>query len=313
MGVVEGLVKEVWKELLGVSGIGAFPRMTYAEALSQYGSDKPDVRFAYRLRQLDQTNRHVVEALVFQAQTGSHEHFSLDSLSEDDWTALRPLIDRFDGQVLFCKGPDQISQLLNVTNLDPTCPDFTLCVRRDLDEHVGTTLLGRIRSHFIQRRLGARDTTAWRFLWVYDFPLLAKADAANTHLDARRQFESMHHPFTAPHPDDVPLLCTDPLAVRGQHYDLVLNGCEIAGGSIRIHSGELQEYLLRQVMQLPEATIHTFDHLLDALKSGCPPHGGIALGLDRIVAMMRGGTSIRDVIAFPKNSAGRDLCVKAPN
>lgn len=143
------------------------------------------------------------------------------------------------------------------------------------------------------------------FLWIVDFPLFLPAEDRD---DGR--IESAHHPFTAPHPDDVHLLNTSPLEVRGLHYDLVLNGSEVGGGSIRIHDPEMQDYVLRDILQEDPMSLH---HLLRALKSGAPPHGGIALGLDRLVAILCQTSSIRDVIAFPKSLDGKDLMSGAPS
>lgn len=141
-------------------------------------------------------------------------------------------------------------------------------------------------------------------MWVEDFPLFLPAEEASP-----TGIESAHHPFTQPHPDDINLIYTDPLKVRGLHYDLVLNGFEIGGGSIRIHDPKLQEYVLNDV--LGEDTTN-LSHLLEALACGCPPHGGIALGLDRLIAILCQANSIRDVIAFPKSGEGKDLMADAP-
>ncbi len=141
----------------------------------------------------------------------------------------------------------------------------------------------------------------FHFLWVVDFPLFLK--------DEEGRLESAHHPFTAPHPADVDLLYQSPSDVRGQHYDLVLNGSEIGGGSIRIHQPDIQQYVLDQLLQVDPSSLQ---HLIHALQCGCPPHGGIALGLDRLMAILCGASSIRDVIAFPKGFAGQDIMSGAP-
>ena len=141
------------------------------------------------------------------------------------------------------------------------------------------------------------------FLWVVDFPLFLPAEKGTG-------LQSAHHPFTAPHPDDAHLLTTSPLDVRGLHYDLVLNGSEIGGGSMRIHQSEIQEYVLEKILKEDPANLH---HLLRALRCGAPPHGGIALGLDRLVAILCNANSIRDVVAFPKSVEGKDLMADAPS
>lgn len=145
---------------------------------------------------------------------------------------------------------------------------------------------------------------SYNFLWVVDFPLfLAREDQPDS-------LESTHHPFTAPNPEDFDLLYSSPASVRGQHYDLVLNGSEIGGGSIRIHQSEVQQYVLDRILKENSTSL---EHLLEAMRFGCPPHGGIALGLDRLVSIMCGTSTIRDVIAFPKSLNGKDLMSGAPS
>lgn len=149
-----------------------------------------------------------------------------------------------------------------------------------------------------------RDPALFSFLWVVDFPLFLTKEESPTEL------ESAHHPFTAPHSSDIHLLYTEPEKVRGQHYDLVLNGSEIGGGSIRIHDAQLQSYILATLLK---EDVKLLSHLLQALDYGAPPHGGIALGLDRLVCLITGAPSIRDVIAFPKSYRGHDLMSNAPD
>ena len=164
--------------------------------------------------------------------------------------------------------------------------------------------MGRVRletaDHLQSQGIGVRcDDFHW--LWVVDFPLFLPKEGGG--------FESAHHPFTAPHPEDVDLLSCSPLKVRGLHYDLVLNGSEVGGGSIRIHQASVQKYILHDILNEDTSQLQ---HLLHALQCGCPPHGGIALGLDRLLSIMCGSKSIRDVIAFPKGFAGQDLMSGAP-
>lgn len=291
MNAMEGLVKHLWSSVLRIDlGDSPFPRLTYADALARYGSDKPDTRYPFHIRTISVEDKIITEGLDLDTSL-----LSLDAI-----------IAPFGDQV--------------VTATSDTTAATIVC-QRSLDDHVGSTVLGKIRTAIIRELEGKNLAQSYRksdlkFLWVYDFPLLAKADARENQLTGApsRDYESMHHPFTAPHPDDLNLLLEgDPLAVRGQHYDLVLNGAEIGGGSMRMHSAQLQEYILKDVIKLPEDYINHFKHLLNALGSGCPPHGGMALGLDRVVALMCGANSIRDVIAFPKNGTGIDLCVGAPN
>jgi aspartyl-tRNA synthetase len=168
--------------------------------------------------------------------------------------------------------------------------------------------MGQLRLHAIQHLLDKQllsKSSDDAFLWIHSFPLFNDSDEGG--------FESTHHPFTAPMPEDYFLLQTNPKKVRAQHYDLVLNGVELGGGSIRIHNAELQRYILHDILKLDQERYSSFAHLLEALELGCPPHGGIALGFDRLMAMLCGTPSIRDVIAFPKTSSGRDLMVGSPS
>lgn len=174
-------------------------------------------------------------------------------------------------------------------------------------DHLVTPVLGRLR-RVLAERLLTFDPAELRFLWVQDFPLFLPTEEDSPSQSA---IEPAHHPFTQPHADDLALLDSDPLAVRSLHYDLVLNGQEVGGGSVRVHDPALQEKILREVMGVDPAEL---GHLLEALGMGCPPHGGLALGLDRLVAILCGdrAASIRDVIAFPKSADGKDLMADAP-
>lgn len=171
--------------------------------------------------------------------------------------------------------------------------------------------MGRIRlylSNLLQNKgLLQLDLERYKFLWIESFPLFTPDEAGI------RTWQSTHHPFTAPFDEDIPLLATEPEKVRGQHYDLVLNGMEIGGGSIRIHSPVMQTFILEKVLQLERHEYQRFDHLIDALGGGCPPHGGIALGFDRLMAILCQSSSIRDVIAFPKAAGGKDYVVNSPS
>jgi aspartyl-tRNA synthetase len=171
-------------------------------------------------------------------------------------------------------------------------------------------ILGRVRldSAALLQKRGKIELRPddWKFLWVIEFPLM-------TYDEEHGRYVATHHPFTSPVPEDIALLDSDPKAVRGQHYDLVLNGMEMGGGSIRIHQPELQQKVFEDVLQIPPDVVESrFGYMLKAFKYGAPPHGGIAFGLDRIVALLCGTTSIRDVIAFPKTQKGQDLMAQSP-
>lgn len=292
MEPVETLVKAIVKEFCGVNITEAFPRLDYDQAINAYGSDKPDIRYAFEIDCVKEEGNEVMEALQLDAIPEKLRPVNnLPSLSEADISLLQE------------KYP----------NLESVYAS-----RRPKQCHAGSTPLGKIRTALISKIEEGGLQKYYRddlvpgkgFIWVQNFPLFKPYTDAGC---PSRKFESMHHPFTAPVPEDKHLLETNPLTVRGQHYDLVWNGVEVGGGSLRIHSAELQERIMRGISGMSDLQMEQFSHLLAALRSGCPPHGGIALGLDRFLAMMRGCPSIRDVIAFPKNSKGVDLCANAPN
>lgn len=289
--LVESLVGEIWRKANLTIDITNFPRLTYHEALCRFGTDKPDLRYS-KILPISQCDHHERDGFIT-------EHMLIDQEIKD----ILP--------------PESLASIIKRYSLSGTSE---IVYKRNQYDHVGTTCLGKIRNAIIQELEENKvahhfHEAQWSFLWIYDFPLLARVDpedGANDRFSAGRQFQSMHHPFTAPHPQDLQWLQSHPLKVRGLHYDLVLNGHEIGGGSIRIHDAKLQLMILRDVMGLAESSIERFEHLMRALKAGCPPHGGIALGLDRIMALICGTSHIRDVIAFPKNSQGFDLCFNSP-
>lgn len=189
--------------------------------------------------------------------------------------------------------------------------------RKDATFSGGSTPVGdlRLALHHAAVSQGLKPApVGWNFLWVTDFPLFSAADDLEPGQGGSAGLRSTHHPFTAPATaEDVRLLATDPASAKADHFDLVLNGVELGGGSRRIHSAAVQEYVLRDVLKMSPERLSDFDHLLKVLGSGCPPHAGIALGFDRLIATILGKKSIRDVIAFPKSSKGEDLLVKSPS
>lgn len=192
-----------------------------------------------------------------------------------------------------------------------------LQARKDEPLSGGFTPLGRLRLALHRAAVGMDlipAPTGFEFLWVVDFPLFSPSTDSEPGQGGAAGFSSTHHPFTSPKTaQDVELLATEPLKVIGEHYDIVLNGVELGGGSRRIHSAPMQEYILREVLKMSEERLGDFKHLIDVLRMGCPPHAGIALGFDRLVAVMLEKDSIRDVIAFPKGGRGEDAMVRSPN
>jgi aspartyl-tRNA synthetase len=322
----EGMLKAVWKQVLGTDLPTPFLRMPFSEAMNRFGVDKPDLRFGLELQDFTDTFRNsgfkvfqataagggVIKALnakgladLTQGETKQLEDVAkslgakglafikieggewkspiVKFFSEEEKAALRARLNVEDGDILF----------FAAAGWEKAC-----------------AILGRIRleaAALLQKRgkltIPADD---WRFLWVVDFPLMSFDEAENRYL-------ATHHPFTAPVEEDVHLLHANPKAVRGQHYDVVLNGMELGGGSIRIHQPALQKTVFEDVLKIPADVVESrFGYMLKAFTYGAPPHGGIAFGLDRMVALLCGTTSIRDVIAFPKTQKGQDLMAQSP-
>ncbi|XP_032147233.1 aspartate--tRNA ligase, mitochondrial isoform X2 [Sapajus apella] len=288
--LIEGLLQYSWpndKDPVVVP----FPSMTFAEALATYGTDKPDTRFGMK----KYLKRKDIESI----RKFSADHFDQEILpvflnTNRNWNSP---VANF---IMESKRPELI-RLMETQEED--------VVLLTAGEHnKACSLLGKLRLECADlletRGVVLRDPTLFSFLWVVDFPLFLPKE------ENPRELESAHHPFTAPHPSDIHLLYTEPKKVRSQHYDLVLNGNEIGGGSIRIHNAELQRYILATLLK---EDVKLLSHILQALDYGAPPHGGIALGLDRLICLVTGSPSIRDVIAFPKSFRGHDLMSNTPD
>ncbi len=308
-----------------------FPRIGYADAMDRYGSDKPDLRFGMEIKDLSdivaQSDFSIFRNTV--ADSGRVKgicapgcaHYSRRQLDE-----LNRLAQDFGagGLVTIALGDstgklddltmamvkstaakyltiDEIKQM--ASSLQAGLGDLLLIVAAAPD--LVNTVLGRLRQE-LGNRLGLADPDALSFAYIVGFPLLRKDNASG-------QWTSEHHPFTAPWPEDIPLLDTAPAKVRGRHYDMVCNGYEIGGGSLRIYTAELQKKVFRLLGYTDEEITERFGHMLEAFEFGAPPHGGIALGIDRIVMLMVGAETIREVIAFPKNQAAMDLTMNAPS
>jgi len=316
----EGLIKHLFKTVRGVEFEGAFPRMTYAEAMEKYGSDKPDIRFGMEfvdLTDLAHGKNFVVfdsaEAVIGISAPGCSEYTrkQLDELTE--WVK-RPQIGAkglvyikyntdgtFKSSVDKFYSEEDLKAMATRANAQPGDLILLLCgetnkTRKQLNElrlHLGTTL-------------GLRNPDVFKPLWVLDFPLL-EWDEEN------ERYHAMHHPFTSPKPEDFHLISTEPGKVRANAYDLAMNGVELGGGSIRIHDRDLQSQMFDLLGFTKEEAQAQFGFLMNAFEYGAPPHGGLAFGLDRLVATMGGSESIRDYIAFPKNNSGRDTMIDAPS
>lgn len=318
LNVFENLTKYLLKEVNSVE-IESFPRMTYDEAMSKYGNDKPDIRFGMEFGELNAVAQHKEfgvfnssELVVGIAVPGaaSYTRKELDALvnwvkrpqvgakgmvyvkcNEDG--SYKSTVDKFYDQ-------DDLAKWAEVTGAKP---GDLICVLSG-DANKTRTQLSALRME-MATRLGLRKPNEFAPLWVVDFPLL-ELDEETGH------YHAMHHPFTSPKPGQLELLDTDPGAVRANAYDLVLNGNEIGGGSIRIHDKETQATMFKHLGFTPEEAKAQFGFLMDAFQYGAPPHGGLAFGLDRLVAILGGQETIRDFIAFPKNNSGRDVMIDAP-
>ena len=315
----ESLLQHLLKEIKGVE-IGAFPRMTYAEAMAKYGNDKPDIRFGMEFAELNDLAKNKgfnvfdqQELIVGIAVPGAaiYTRKQIDKLI--DWVkrpqiganglvwvkcnedgSYKSSVDKFYTQ-------EDLAQWAKASGAN--AGDLILVMAGDT--HKTRTQLSALRMELAEQ-LGLRKPEEFAPLWVVDFPLLEWDEEI-------QRYHAMHHPFTAPKPEQIDLLETDPGAVNANAYDLVLNGNEIGGGSIRIHDAATQEKMFALLGFSPEEAKAQFGFLMEAFQYGAPPHGGIALGLDRLVALLGGQETIRDYIAFPKNNSGRDLMIDAPS
>ena len=324
MKTIEGLISHIFLRSLNVTIPTPFPRHTYRWCMTNYGSDKPDTRFDIKLIALTDifltTNIGLFQSVVSE-QNGHIKAINMKGigkLNDKDIDAIQmearksspgviTLSITEDGKVKssIAKHISE-SELRSLKERMDLQPGDLVVIASGIGEAVETTL-GRLRL-WARDRLIANGTLSipqdrFDIFWVVDFPLFTWEDG---------KMLSTHHPFTAPVSEDASLLDSNPELVRGQHYDVVLNGYEIGGGSIRIHKKEDQIKVLRDVLKMAPEKVAEFQHLLDALGHGCPPHGGIALGFDRLMAVMVGAKSLRDVIAFPKSSSGAELMTGAP-
>lgn len=320
LNMFEGLVKHLFSAVRGVNFEGAFPRMTYAEAMEKYGSDKPDIRFDMvftDLKALSAGKDFVVfdsaEAVIGIAVPGASEYTrkQLDEITE--WVK-RPQIGakglvyvKCNTDGTFKSSVDKFYDEATLKTWAEACGakagDLIFVLSGDLDKTRKQMNELRLR---MGTELGLRNPDVFKPLWVLDFPLLEWDED-------HERFHAMHHPFTSPKPEDFALITTEPGKVRANAYDLAMNGVELGGGSIRIHDRDLQARMFELLGFTPEQAQEQFGFLMNAFEYGAPPHGGLAFGLDRLVATMGGSDSIRDYIAFPKNNSGRDVMIDAPS
>ena len=318
LNTFEGLTAHLLKAIHGIDS-PPFPRMSYDEAMERFGNDKPDIRFGMELKRLNPLAQHC-DFEVFNSaayvvgiavpEAASYTRKEIDALI--DWVK-RPQIGA-KGMVYVRYNEDgslksSVDKFYNEDDLKAWAehtgaqPGDLICI---LSGELETTRaqMSALRME-LATRLNLRDPKVFAPLWVIDFPLLEKDEESG-------RYHAMHHPFTAPKPTDMALLDTDPSAVRANAYDLVLNGNEIGGGSIRIHDRPTQELMFKHLGFSDEEARSQFGFLIEAFEYGAPPHGGIAFGLDRLVAILGGAETIRDFIAFPKNNSGRDVMIDAP-
>lgn len=320
LNTFEGLIKHLFKACRGVDFEGDFPRMTYSEAMEKYGSDKPDIRFGMEFHNMNASTKNkgfkifdeaeLVVAIVAEG-CAAYSRKQIDALVNwvkrpqigasgmvylkynEDGT-LKSSVDKF-------YNTEDLKEWINHTGANPG--DLLLLLSGDTEKV--RKQMNELRLH-MGNELGLRNPNEFKPLWVLDFPLLEWDE------DGKR-FHAMHHPFTSPKEEDLSLLSTNPGAVRANAYDLAMNGVEIGGGSIRIHDKKIQAQMFDYLGFSKEQAEEQFGFLMNAFEYGAPPHGGIAFGLDRLVATMGGADSIRDFIAFPKNNAGRDVMINAPS
>ena len=319
LNTFEGLVRSLFKTVKGVD-ISELPRMEYADAMKDYGSDKPDLRFGMKFVEMNDVTQNKGFAIFDDAELvvginaescATYTRKQLDKLTDfvrkpqvgakglvylkcNEDGSFKSSVDKFYSQEDLKAWADKFNA--KAGDLILVLSGVAEKVRKQLNE---------LRLE-MGNQLNLRDPNVFSPLWVVDFPLLEWDE------DSER-FHAMHHPFTSPKPEDIDLLDTKPGEVRANAYDLVINGVEIGGGSIRIHDRDLQKLMFKHLGFSDEEALDQFGFLMNAFEFGAPPHGGIALGFDRLVALFGGSDSIRDYIAFPKNNSGRDIMIDSPS
>ena len=324
--LIEGLLKTVWQETLGEEITTPFLRMPYNEAMNRFGSDKPDMRFGLEIQDFsDDFRESSFKVFAGAVQSGGavkafnakglanitqgelkHLEETAKSLGAKGLAFIKSEGGEWKSPIL--KFLSEVEQETLKAKLEVGDGDIVFFAAGGWES--SCNILGRIRleaATLLEKRgQQLRDPKDWKFLWVIDFPLM--------HFEEEEgRYVASHHPFTAPVEEDLPLIDSEPKKVRGQHYDIVLNGVELGGGSIRIHQPDVQKKIFEEVLQIPAEVVKSrFGYMLESFEYGAPPHGGIALGLDRLVTILAGKESIRDVIAFPKTQKGQDLMTDSP-
>lgn len=318
----EDMLRKVVKDVKGIDVSGPFPRMTYAEAMDRYGSDKPDTRFGMELINVSQLGKEMnfkvfkdtvdnngeIKAIVAKDAADKYTRKDMDALTEfvniygaKGLAWVKVVDDGLSGPIARFFEDTNVETLKQLTEAKPG--DLVMFVADK--PNVVAQSLGALRIK-LAKELGLIDESKLNFLWVTDWPLLEYDE------DAKR-YVAAHHPFTSPKREDIEKLDTEPENVQANAYDIVLNGYELGGGSIRIHDGELQQKMFEVLGFTKEQAREQFGFLLDAFKYGAPPHGGIALGLDRLVMLLTNRTNLRDTIAFPKTASATCLLTDAPS
>jgi aspartyl-tRNA synthetase len=319
LNVFEGLTRHLLKEIKGID-VDKFPRITYDYAMNTYGNDKPDIRFGMEFGELNEVAQHKDFSVFNTAElvvgiavpgTGDYSRKEIDALI--DWMK-RPQIGALGMVYVKCNedgtfkssvdkfyDQEDLAKWAQITGAKPGDMLFVLSGPANKTR----TQLSALRME-LATRLELRNPAEFAPLWVVDFPLLELDEESG-------RWHAMHHPFTSPKPEDMELLATNPGKVRANAYDMVLNGNEIGGGSIRIHDKATQQLMFKYLGFTEEEAKNQFGFLMDAFQFGAPPHGGLAFGLDRLVAILGGQETIRDFIAFPKNNSGRDVMIDAPS
>ncbi len=319
LNIFEGLTRHLLKEIKGVE-VDKFPRITYEYAMKTYGNDKPDIRFGMEFGELNEFAQHkdfpvfnAAELVVGIAVPGAGNYTRKEIDALIDWVK-RPQVGasgmvyaKCNDDGTYKSSVDKFYDQADLTNWAKTtgakAGDMIFVLSGPADKT--RSQLSALRME-LATRLGLRNPAEFAPLWVVDFPLLEFDEESG-------RYHAMHHPFTSPKPEDMHLLETNPGKVRANAYDMVLNGNEIGGGSIRIHDKATQQLMFKYLGFTEEEAKAQFGFLMDAFQFGAPPHGGLAFGLDRLVAILGGQETIRDFIAFPKNNSGRDVMIDAPS